>query len=77
MKKRVASGDYRVCAAHDVAPVLEKALGVRPKDLDASQAFLDLMAERGLELGDEETWTGLDKPQKKFGNKQGKKIGKK
>lgn len=32
MKKRVESGDHRVCAAHDIAPILEKALGIKPKD---------------------------------------------
>lgn len=30
-KKRVDSGDFRVCAAHDLAPVLEKMLGIDPK----------------------------------------------
>ena len=76
MKKRVASGDYRVCSAHDVAPILEKALGIRPKDLDTSPAFLDMMAAKGLDVRPEETWTGLGKPQKNFHKKQGKKKGK-
>jgi hypothetical protein len=29
MKKRVESGDFRVCAAHDLAPVLRRLLGLR------------------------------------------------
>lgn len=33
IKKRVESGDYRVCAAHDLAPIFEKALDIKPKDL--------------------------------------------
>ena len=39
MKKRVESGDYRVCAAHDVAPILGKALGIKPKDPERDQVF--------------------------------------
>ena len=33
MKKRVESEDFRVCVAHDVAPILERVLGVKEKDL--------------------------------------------
>ena len=40
MKKRVYSGDFRVCAAHDVAPILEKALGVKEKYLIRDKEFL-------------------------------------
>ncbi len=55
MKKRVESGDFRVCAAYDLAPVFEGAFGVRVKDLKRNGNFLDLMKERGLEIheGDE------------------------
>ena len=76
MKKRVESGDYRVCAAHDVAPILEKALGIKPKDLERNQAFLDKMSANGLHLEPGEQWTGLGKQQKTFGNKKGKSKGK-
>lgn len=31
MKKRVESGDFRVCAAHDLAPVFERCLGSSPR----------------------------------------------
>ena len=40
MKKSVHSGDFRVCAAHDVAPILEKALGVKEKYLIRDKEFL-------------------------------------
>ena len=76
MKKRAESGDYRVCAAHDVAPILERALGIKPKDLERNQAFLDKMSAIGLHLEPGEKWTGLGKQQKTFGNKSGKKKGK-
>ncbi len=33
MKKRVESGDFRVCAAHDLEPIFEKAFGIKPKEL--------------------------------------------
>ena len=76
MKKRVESGDYRVCAAHDVAPILEKALGIKPKDLERDQGFLNTMAANGLHLKPGELWAGIGKQQKNFHNKSGKKKGK-
>ena len=77
IKKRAESGDYRVCAAHDVAPILEKALGIKPKDLKRNKAFLDTMSANGLHLKPGEKWTGLGKEQKSFHNKSSKKKGKK
>ncbi|KAG4435429.1 hypothetical protein IFR05_009103 [Cadophora sp. M221] len=44
IKKREESGDFRVCAAHDIAPILEKALEINPKQLSRDKIFLDLMA---------------------------------
>lgn len=76
MKKRVQSGDYRVCAAHDVEPILEKALGMKSKDLERDQGFLDTMTANGLQLKLGEQWTGIGKRQKSFHNKSGKKKGK-
>ena len=76
MKKRVESGDYRVCAAHDVAPILEKALGIKPKDLERDQGSLNTMAANGLHLKPSELWAGIGKQQKNFHNKSGKKKGK-
>ena len=72
MKKRVESGDYRVCAAYDVAPILEKALSIKPKDLERDQAFLDAMSANGLHLAPGQQWTGLDREQKTLHNKSGK-----
>ncbi|KAL6721995.1 hypothetical protein ACLMJK_001100 [Lecanora helva] len=77
MKKRVESGDYRVCAAHDIAPILERALSIKPKDLERDQAFVDMMLEHGLTLKPGVKWTGLDKQRKTFVNKNGKKKGRK
>ena len=76
MKKRVESGDYRVCAAHNVAPILEKAFGIKPKDLERDQVFLDTMAANGLHLKPGEQCAGIGKQQKTFHNKGGKKKGK-
>ena len=61
MKKHVESDDDRVCAAHDVVPILEKALGIEPKDLERDQAFLDTMATNGLHLKPGEQWVGIGK----------------
>ena len=76
IKKRVESGDYRVCAAHDVAPILEKAFAIKPKDLERDQVFLDTMATNGLHLKPGEQWAGTGKQQKTFHNRGGKKKGK-
>ena len=73
MKKRVESGDYRVCTAHDVAPILEKALGIKLKALERDQVFLDIMAVNGLHLKPGEQWAGIGKQQKTFHNKGNKK----
>lgn len=44
------SGDYWVCAAHDLAPIFEKTLGIEPTDLVRNVEFLSLMESSGLEL---------------------------
>ena len=63
MKKRVQSGDFRVCAAHDLAPIFEKALDIKPKDLERDRNFLGLVEQSGLKLGDGQVWSGvLKKP---------------
>jgi hypothetical protein len=61
MKKRIESGDFRVCAAHDVAAILEKVLGVKEKDLRRDKEFLSLVERWGLELGEGMVWKGLGK----------------
>lgn len=50
LKKRVESGDFRVCAAHDLAPVIEKAFGVKEKELARSERFKEVMGRCGLKL---------------------------
>ncbi|CZT50330.1 uncharacterized protein RSE6_11295 [Rhynchosporium secalis] len=69
-KKREESGDFRVCAAHDLAPILEKALDIKPKNLANDKAFVELIEKYGLELGDGAVWKGV---QKKGGVQGGKR----
>ncbi|KAF4234671.1 hypothetical protein CNMCM8980_008599 [Aspergillus fumigatiaffinis] len=57
-KKRVDSGDFRVCAAHDLAPILATTLGTNLKRLDKDKRFLLLINSRGLDIGDDK-WEGL------------------
>ena len=76
IKKRAESGDYRVCAAHDVAPILEKALGIKPKELKRDNAFLDKISANGLHLMPGEQWMGLGEEQKTIHNKGGKEKAK-
>ncbi|KAH7063703.1 hypothetical protein B0J12DRAFT_563008 [Macrophomina phaseolina] len=77
MKKRVESGDYRVCAAHDLAPVFERALQLSPKDLVANVDFEKLVETNGLHLGEHENWTGLERRRQagpvKGGNRKNRK----
>jgi hypothetical protein len=72
MKKRVESEDYRVCAAHDLAPIFEKALGINPKELAKSQEFLARVDTEGLKGGAK--WLGLKK-MRTFGPKQTREEG--
>jgi hypothetical protein len=77
MKKRVESGDYRVCAAHDLAPIFETAFNIKPKDLAKDNVFLSLLENSGLKLKNGENWLGLSKkPNIKQGQKKKKKGGK-
>ncbi|KAF4186750.1 hypothetical protein CNMCM8927_005027 [Aspergillus lentulus] len=57
-KKRFDSGDFRVCAAHDLAPILASTLGTNLKQLNKDKRFALLIKSRGLDLGDEK-WEGL------------------
>ncbi|KAK2745727.1 hypothetical protein FQN55_006047 [Onygenales sp. PD_40] len=78
MKKRVESGDFRVCAAHDLAPVFEKAFNINPKKLAKDSRFITLMATNGLTLRDGEEWSGLgDNNSAPSGNNKKKKKKKK
>ncbi|PWY83612.1 hypothetical protein BO70DRAFT_403908 [Aspergillus heteromorphus CBS 117.55] len=58
--KRVESGDFRVCAAHDLAPVIGRVLGIDLKQLEKDEKLPALVEERGLNLQGED-WTGLEK----------------
>ena len=61
------TGDYRVCAAHDLAPVVEKVFGVDSTDLKKNKGFVKLVEQGGLEaLNKGGVWKGM-----------GKKVGRK
>jgi hypothetical protein len=56
------TGDYRVCAAHDLAPIFERAFRVSPGDLAKNKGFRSLVTKGGLEALDQgEVWKGLGK----------------
>lgn len=61
IKKRIKSRDFRVCAGHYIAPVLERVLGVEEKDLVRHKEFLGLVEKWGAELGAGVVWKGLQK----------------
>jgi hypothetical protein len=51
MKKRVESVDFRVCTAHDVAPIVEKVLGAKEKD-SRNEEFVGLVSRKvGIGVG--------------------------
>jgi hypothetical protein len=56
-EKRINSGDFRVCAAHDLAPIIGSALGIDLKRLDKDKKFLDLLNTGGLNSDGD--WRGL------------------
>lgn len=68
-RKRVEAKDYRPCAAHDLAPIFERAFGVRPKDLSKDKQFLKLMTKHGLALADTNEWKKSTPAGKKRGAK--------
>lgn len=59
MKKRVQSGDFRVCTAHDLAPIFEKSFDINPKKLAKDAKFMSLVAMNGLRLKSQESRYGL------------------
>jgi hypothetical protein len=67
IKKRVESRDFRVCAAHDLAPIFEKAFDIKPKVLSKNEEFLAILSRSGLNLKDGDNWKGL--PTKSFQKK--------
>jgi hypothetical protein len=65
MKKRVESGDFRVCAARDLAPIFEKALDINQKKLAKDEEFRALMSASGLSFKIDSDWSGLGSNGKK------------
>ncbi|PWY75956.1 hypothetical protein BO83DRAFT_426208 [Aspergillus eucalypticola CBS 122712] len=59
-KKRVQSGDFRVCAAHDLAPLIASALGIDLKQMEKDKDFAQVVELKGLNLRGE-IWGGLKK----------------
>ncbi|RAQ44986.1 hypothetical protein AFGD_008165 [Aspergillus flavus] len=59
-KKRFESGDFRICAAHDLAPIMAQALGIDLKQLEKDKGFANLVEEKGLHQGPQ-GWNGLKK----------------
>ncbi|TVY67380.1 hypothetical protein LSUE1_G007859 [Lachnellula suecica] len=60
-KKRVESGDFRVCAAHDLGLIFEKAFDIKHKELAKDGEFLTILKRSGLELQDGDRWQGVPK----------------
>ncbi|KAM5434677.1 hypothetical protein MferCBS31731_006623 [Microsporum ferrugineum] len=54
IKKRVESSDFRVCAAHDLAPIFEAVFDIHPKKLAKNFVLVSLISSRGLRLRDED-----------------------
>jgi hypothetical protein len=56
------TGDYRVCAAHDLAPLFERAFRINAKDLVMNKSFMTLARKGGLYALDQGgVWKGLGK----------------
>jgi hypothetical protein len=47
------TADYRVCAAHDLAPIFEKVFRVHPKDLAKNKGFIKVLNKGALGALDE------------------------
>lgn len=60
MQKRASSGDYRVCAAHDLVPIIADMLRVDIKQMERDKQFMHLVETKGLDLEGEQ-WDGLAK----------------
>ncbi|KAJ9202130.1 hypothetical protein DTO021D3_3626 [Paecilomyces variotii] len=75
VKKQIESGDFRVCAAHDLAPIFERAFHIKPKDLERDRILLDLIKQSGLTPSEEELklWQEVDKKRSKHARGNGKK----
>ena len=60
IKKRVESGDYRVCAAHDVALILEKAFGMEAERPGKGSSFSGHDIDTWSRFG---AWSAMDRNQ--------------
>lgn len=58
-RKRTEAQDFRPCAAHDLAPLLERAFDIKHKRLDKSKHFQDLLRTSGLELKENQKFKGV------------------
>jgi len=81
-RKRVESADYRVCAAHDLAPVFERCFGIKPKDLQRDKLFVKCLEKNGLAFDENAVArgrikTGIKVNVEEKGKKRGKLLGSK
>jgi len=58
-RKRTEVEDFRPCAAHDIAPLLERAFDIKYKKLDKSKHFNELLKTSGLDLKDNQKFKGV------------------
>lgn len=58
-RKCTELNDFRPCAAHDIAPLLERAFNVNYKKLDKSKHFQELLGRSGLELKEGQKFKGV------------------
>lgn len=72
MGKRVETGDFRICTAHDLAPVLAELLGVDMEMIEKDKGFLNLVRNKWIYIGGGQ-WEGLMKSFASKGKKNKKK----
>ncbi|KAF2125240.1 hypothetical protein P153DRAFT_369942 [Dothidotthia symphoricarpi CBS 119687] len=54
------TGDWRICAAHDLAPIFERAFRVNTKDLSKNKVFSKMVQKGGLgALDNGGVWKGI------------------
>ena len=49
IEKGQTSGDHRICAAHDIAPIIEDELRIRLKEVSKDKTFRKLLKKHGLD----------------------------
>jgi len=60
-KKRLDTMDFRVCAAHDLAPILERAFNIQERQLRKNKSFTKQVEAYGLDLKEGEYFKGIGK----------------